>query len=84
MVIETKDGDITTKNNTIKDLEAEVSRLLNSNAADDQASQDILKQLAEAQVKYDNNMAEKQKSLDEANKSIEGLNNQIKSIYEKN
>ena len=48
MVIESKDGDITTKNNTIKDLEAEVSRLLNSNATDDQASQDLLKQLAEA------------------------------------
>lgn len=75
MVIETKDGDITTKNNTIKDLEAEVSRLLNSNAADDQASQDLLKQLAEAQVKYENNLADNQKSLDEANQSIEGLNN---------
>lgn len=75
MVIEIKDGDITTKNNTIKDLEAEVSRLLNSNAADDQASQDLLKQLAEAQVKYENNLADNQKSLDEANQSIEGLNN---------
>ena len=49
MVIQGKDGEIVVGNKTIKDLEAEINRLLNNNAAGDQASQDLLKQLAEKQ-----------------------------------
>jgi len=49
LVIQGKDGEIAIGNKTIRELEAEIQRLLNNNAAGDQASQDLLRQLAEKQ-----------------------------------
>lgn len=50
-IIQGKDGEITTKNSTIKDLQAEIERLISMNASGGHASQELQRLLAESEAR---------------------------------